>query len=215
MGTKTLRFMLVSVAVLALMLGGCRKQPTASSPTNGLPAGEVPQLADYPDQGLNLKQYINGMEKAGHNVVMWKDPSVDTSALADRPIYVDEIDARFVPKIDGYPHTPYSTMVKSTLRDTIKASKQKKPNAILVKGSLVEVNYGSKAARFLVGLGAGKASGGVVIEAFLPGKSKPFLRLYGRETASGGLFGGDSVALMNHIFTRNALQVGGVIDSAI
>ena len=84
-----------------------------------------------------------------------------------------------------------------------------------IEGSLVECNPGSRAARYLVGMGAGKAAVAGVIEVFEPGKKRPSLRLYARDTASAGGFGGDSVSMMNHIINVLAVRMTSVLEGRI
>jgi hypothetical protein len=66
-----------------------------------------------------------------------------------------------------------------------------------------------------VGFGAGKASGAVVCEVYEPGKSRPSMRIYARDRGSTGMFGGDSVAMLNHIFNQVAIRLGTTIEARI
>jgi len=80
----------------------------------------------------------------------------------------------------------------------------------------VECNPGSRAARAMVGLGAGKAGCGVVCEIYEPGASKPVIRIYTRDTASsGGVWGGDSVSMLNHILTVLATRLSAKIEEKV
>ncbi len=80
---------------------------------------------------------------------------------------------------------------------------------------MVECNPGNRAARYLVGFGAGKAAGAVVCEIYEPDKSRPCVRIYARDTGSMGMFGGDSVSFLNQIFEQVAIRLSTVVEARI
>ena len=80
---------------------------------------------------------------------------------------------------------------------------------------MVECNPGSRAARYWVGFGAGKAAGAVVCEVYEPGKTNPCIRIYTRDTGSMGSFGGDSVAMLNHILSQVATRLATTLNTTV
>lgn len=83
------------------------------------------------------------------------------------------------------------------------------PRALVIRGKVVELDPGSKAARYWGGFGAGAARAQVACEV-VDGASGEVLLRFTQERRSGfGVMGGDYVKLMN----RNLRQIGE--DTAI
>jgi hypothetical protein len=165
---------------------------------------------DYPDNTFPVKEYIQGMEKGGHNLLIWIDPSVNLSTY--RSVNVMDFDGRLLPQQDFFDYDPYINVFNSTFKSSLKLSQEESPNALVVEGAIVECNPGSRAARYWVGFGAGKAGGGVACEVYEPGASQPCIRIYTRDTASSGSFGGNSIAILNHIFSQLAIRLAAKLD---
>jgi hypothetical protein len=168
---------------------------------------------DYPDNTFPVKEYIQGMEKGGHNLLIWMDPSVNLSMY--RSVNVMDFGGRLLPQQDVFDYDPYINVFNSTFKGSLKLSQEESPDALVVEGAIVECNPGSRAQRYWVGFGAGKAAGGVVCEVYEPGASQPFIRIYTRDTASSGSFGGNSIAILNHIFSQLAIRLAAKLDTTI
>ena len=168
---------------------------------------------DYPDNTFPVKEYIQGMKKGGHNLLIWMDPSVDLSTYSS--VSVMDFGGRLLPQQDVFAYDPYINVFNSTFKSSLKLSQEESPDALVVEGAIVECNPGSRAARYWVGFGAGKSAGGVVCEVYEPGKSQPFIRIYTRDTASSGAFGGNSIAILNHIFSQLAIRLAAKLDTTI
>lgn len=168
---------------------------------------------DYPDNTFPVKEYIKGMEKGGHNLLIWMDPSVDLSAYSS--VSVVDFGGRLLPQQDVFDYDPYISVFNSTFKGSLKLSQEESPDALLIEGAVVECNPGSRAARYWVGFGAGKAASGVVCEVYEPSASQPCIRIYTRDTASSGAFGGNSVAILNHIFSQLAIRLAAKLDTTI
>ena len=173
----------------------------------------VLSFKDYPDNTFPVKEYIKGMKKGGHNLLISMDPSVDLSAYSS--VNVMDFGGRLLPQQDVFDYDPYISVFNSTLKGSLKLSQEESPDALVVEGAVVECNPGSRAARYWVGFGAGKAAGGVVCEVYEPGASQPCIRIYTRDTASSGAFGGNSIAIMNHIFSQLAIRLATKLDTTI
>jgi hypothetical protein len=168
---------------------------------------------DYPDHAFPVKEYIQGMEKGGHNLLIWTDPSVDFSAYSS--VNIMEFGGRLLPEQSAFSYDPYITLFNSTLKSTLRLTQEESPDALLIEGAVVECNPGSRAARYWVGFGAGKAGGGVVCEVYEPDKSQPCIRIYTRDTASSGSFGGNSVAILNHIFSQLGIRLAEKLNTTV
>jgi hypothetical protein len=168
---------------------------------------------DYPDNTFPVKEYIQGMEKGGHNLLIWMDPSVDLSMY--RAVNVMDFGGRLLPQQDVFSYDQYITLFNSTFKSSLKLSQEESPDALLIEGAVVECNPGSRSQRFWVGFGAGKAAGGVVCEFYEPGASQACIRIYTRDTASSGSFGGDSIAILNHIFSQLAIRLATKLDATV
>jgi hypothetical protein len=204
---RYIRYVIASSAVVALLMVGFLMEGEVSAQEAMI------SFKDYPDNTFPVKEYIKGMKKGGHNLLIWMDPSVDLSAYSS--VKVTEFGGRLLPQQDVFSYNPYINVFNSTFKSSLKLSQEESPDVLVVEGAIVECNPGSRAKRYWVGFGAGKAAGGVVCEVYEPGKSQPFIRIYTRDTASSGSFGGNSIAILNHIFSQLAIRLATKLDTTI
>ncbi|MFC1883454.1 DUF4410 domain-containing protein [Thermodesulfobacteriota bacterium] len=178
--------------------------------------GESPQVVsfkDYPDHELNLRGYIQGMSKAGHNILLWQDPSVDLSQYDS--VEIMAFGSRFLPVQNKFSYDPFIKNFDLALNRSLKLKAGQGPNALRIEGEVVECNPGSRAARYWVGYGAGKAGAGVICEVYLPDQTRPCIKIYSRDRASSGMWGGDSIAMLNSMFDRVATRVATALEARI
>jgi len=204
---RYLQYLISAVVIVGLLNGYatpalCKK---ASKPGKS--------YKEYPAHGFNAKQYVKGMKKGGHNILIWQDPSANLRKY--RSVDVADFGGRLLPAQTKFSYTPFIKQFNMTFQDSLKLTREKSPNALRIEGAVVECNPGSRAARYMVGFGAGKASGAVVCEVYEPNQSKPIIRIYARDRGSSGAFGGDSVAFLNHIFSQVALRVSALLEDRI
>ena len=212
MTVKTLFSMLFSMA-LGLTLTGC----AASNGGNGgapISASEVQVLSDYANNTFDKNGYLAGMEKSGHhNVFIWVDP---TSNMAQyKSINLGTFGTRLLPEQTKFSYDTFAASFNGNLKNAVALTKSTSPSALKVVGEIVTCNPGSRAARYWVGMGAGKAVGAVACDIYEPGKSKPSMRLYAWDTASVGGFGGDSFGMLNHIFNQIAFHMANTMNARI
>jgi len=209
--------LLIAVMILAgltLSLGCAGTQ----APTSSVAPGQVKLLDEYADHSFNPKAYIQGMQAAGHHLYLWKSPSADLSQYSG--FTFDDFMTRHLPKLNEkqkatFSYTTYAKKVANTLKNSLTVRDNAGSSTLILKGAVVECNPGSRAARYLVGFGAGKSAGAVACEVYEPGKTDPVIRLYARDTGSAGAFGGDSVAMLNHIFEQVSLRVSSALETRI
>jgi len=212
---RYLLYIIVSGLAIALMGAGVIAEDMPAS-TSGAAAGTgttpAPFISfkNYPDNVFNVREYIKGMQKGGHNLLIWRDPSVNLSQYSS--VKVTEFGGRLLPQQNVFPYDPYITVFNSTFRSSLKLSQTDAPNALLIEGAVVECNPGSRAARAWVGMGAGRAGGAVVCEVYVPRSSQPCMRIYTRDTASAG---GDSVAILNYIFSQLGLRLATTLNAQL
>ena len=171
------------------------------------------QFKNYPDHTFNVREYIQGMQRGGHNLLIWRDPSVNLSQYS--AVKVTDFGGRLLPQQNVFSYDPFIAVFNSTFRSSLKPSQADAPNALLIEGAVVECNPGSRAARAWVGFGAGKAAGGVVCEVYEPGKDQPCIRIYARDTASSGSYGGNSIAMLNNIFSVLAMRLATTLNTTL
>ncbi len=194
-------------AAVVFALNGCGGANSGGG--SSLAPDQVKALIDFPDKAFDAKAYVHGM--GGENrVYVWQDPAADLSGY--RSATMGRFSGRLLPAQDRFSYEPYIKSLEGAVRDSLDI---KSGGTLRIEGSLVECNPGSRAARYLVGMGAGKAAVAGVIEVFEPGKSRPSLRLYARDTASAGGFGGDSVGMMNHIINVLAVRLTTVLEGRV
>ena len=116
-----------------------------------------------------------------------------------------------------FSYDPYIALFNSVFRGSLslKQTQEESPDTLLIEGTVVECNPGSRAARYLVGFGAGKSACAVVCEVYEPGKPGPSIRIYTRDTGSIGAFGGNSAAMLNHIMTQIASRLAAALNTRI
>ena len=209
---------LVSGLTIALMSSGvfAEEYPSttsgAASATGTAPAPFI-SFKNYPDHAFNVREYINGMQKGGHNLLIWRDPSVNLSQYSS--VKVTEFGGRLLPQQNVFSYDPYIALFNSVFKSSYKPSQTDVPNALLVEGAVVECNPGSRAARAWVGMGAGRAGGAVVCEVYEPGKSQPCIRIYTRDTGSSGNWGGDSASMLNNILSQLATRLATTLNTTL
>lgn len=204
---------LISAAVMFALLNGCRSAPPAATPSTPGVQNTVKSFKDYPDHAFNPREYIRGMVKGGHNVLIWQDPSVDLRKY--RSVNVVDFGGQLLPVQNVFSYDPFVSSFNATFQSSLKLSKENSSDALLIEGAVVECNPGSRGARMWVGYGAGKAGGAVVCEVYEPNKSRPSMRLYLRDTSSGGSYGGNSLSMLNHIFFTVANRLNSVLQARI
>lgn len=211
---RYIHYLIVAVIATALMSTGAIAEDMPAS-TSGAATGagtaQAPFISfkNYPDHAFNVREYINGMQKGGHNLLIWKDPSVNLSQYSS--VKVTEFGGRLLPE-RGISCGTFIPQFNSTFRSSLKLPQTDAPNALLIDGAVVECNPGSAGARMWVGMGAGRAGASVVCEVYLPGSSQPCMRIYTRDTASAG---GDSVAILNYIFSQLGLRLATTLNAQL
>jgi hypothetical protein len=215
---RYLFYILVSGLAIALMGGGVFAEENPSTTSGATAAtGTTPapfiSFKNYPDHAFNVREYIEGMQKGGHNLLIWRDTSVNLSQYSS--VKVTEFGGRLLPQQNVFSYDPYITIFNSTFRSSLKLSQTNAPNTLLIEGAVVECNPGSRAARAWVGMGAGRAGGAVVCEIYEPGKSQPCIRIYTRDTGSSGSWGGNSIAMLNNIFSELAVRLAANLNTTL
>ncbi len=170
-------------------------------------------LKDYPDHAFNVREYISGMQKGGHNLLIWKDSAVNLSQYGS--VKVTEFGGRLLPQQNVFSYDPYIALVNSVFKSSLKLPQKDSPDSLLIEGAVVECNPGSRAARAWVGFGAGRAGCGVVCEVYEPGKPNPCIRIYTRDTGASGSWGGDSVAMLNNIMSQISTRLAATLNTTI
>ena len=213
--------LIVACVTIGVIGSGVMAQEKPSSPsdtatsTGSTPAtpGTFISFKNYPDQVFNVKEYTNGMQKGGHNLLVWRDSAVNLSQYSS--VKVTEFGGRLLPQQNVFSYDPYIALYNSVFRSSLKLPQNESPDAFLIEGAVVECNPGSRAARYWVGFGAGKAACAVVCEVYEPGKPNPCMRIYTRDTGSMGAFGGDSVRMLNHILSELGVRVATTLNTTV
>jgi hypothetical protein len=212
--TKLIFEVVILVCVGVIVAGCAGHAPPAGTTTSAATTpATLASFKNYPDHTFDAKGYTKGMVKGGHNLVIWKDPAINLSQYAS--VKLTEFGGRLLPEQKVFSYDPYIALFNSLLRSSLKMPKKDTPGALLIEGAVVECNPGSRATRYLVGFGAGKAACAVVCEVYEPGKTNPCLRIYARDTGSAGAFGGDSVRMLNHIMSELAVRVATSLNTTI
>jgi len=222
---RFLQYLMVTGIVIVWVSTGAIAEDTPSSASdNTLRAAEPSQAApspfttfkNYPDNSFHLKvkEYINGMKKGGHNLLIWRDPGANLSRYSSAK--VTEFGGRLLPQQTVFSYDPYIALFNSVFRSSLKLPQKDFPDSLLIEGAVVECNPGSRAARAWVGFGAGRAGGAVVCEIYEPGKASPCIRIYTRDTsAAGGNWGGDSSAMLNNILSQVATRLAMTLTTSV
>ncbi len=205
----------VSMAITLVHAGAIAQDKfTPNAAGSGQPASaSFKSFKDYPDYAFNVKEYINGMQKGGHNLLIWKEATVNLSQYSS--VRLTEFGGRLLPQQNVFSYDPFIALFNSVLRSSLKLRQEESPDFLLIEGAVVECNPGSRAARAWVGFGAGRAGGGVVCELYEPGRSNPCVRIYTRDTGASGNWGGDSAALLNNIMSQNAIRLATTLNNLI
>jgi len=210
--------LLILICVIAIG-AGCTKQvspvDTAATSTASTTATSMSfrTLKDYPDQTFSADQFTKGMMKGAHNLLIWKDPTTDLSQYAS--VKLTDFGGRLLPEQKEFSYDSYIAFFNSIFRSSIRVPQKDSPDALLIEGAVVECNPGSRTARYLVGFGAGRAACAVACEVYEPGKSTPCMRIYARDTASMGMFGGDSVGMLNNIMSVLGTRLATTLNTTI
>jgi hypothetical protein len=208
MDRKYIRYLVSGALVIALVSGlGSTPSATPSIQNSGK------SFKDYPNNTFNAKEYIQGMTKGARNVLIWQDPAADLKKY--RSVKVTDFGGQLLPVQNVFSYDPFVSSFNATFQGTIKLPKEESPEALRIEGAVVECNPGSRAARNLVGFGAGRAAGAVVCEIYEPGASRPCMRIYVRDTASSGSWGGNSLGMLNHIFYTVANRLSTFLEVRI
>jgi hypothetical protein len=168
---------------------------------------------NYPDHRFNYKAYARGMTKWGHNTLGWQAPDSDLTRYSG--VLLKDFGGRLLPVQNKFSYTPHIKTFNLSLSQALKLPRETGPDALRIEGAVVECNPGSRAARMWVGFGAGKAGVSAVCEVYEPGRTDPSIRIYGRDTASYGAWGGDSAGLLNHLFNQVAVRMAAALEARI
>lgn len=215
---RYVHYLIVAGIAIVLMSAGAIAEDNPASTSSAASntqatSTQFKSFKTYPDHTFNVREYIQGMQRGGHNLLIWKDPSVNLSQYS--AVKVTDFGGRLLPQQNVFSYDPFIAVFNSTFRSSLKPSQADTPNALLIEGAVVECNPGSRAARAWVGFGAGKAAGGVVCEVYEPGKDQPCIRIYARDTASSGSYGGNSIAMLNNIFTAVAINLATTLNTTL
>ena len=200
---------LVAVAVFALNgCGGTRSDGGAT-----LAPGQVSKLSDFNANQFNYRIYVKGMSKVARNTLSWQDPN---GHLGDfHFVKIEGPTDKYLPVNANFAHKSVVDTFGRSFNSYLDLKQKSTGKTLRVVLAVVECNPGSRAARYWVGMGAGKAAGTVVVEVYEPGKKMPSLKIYARDTASMGGFGGDSISMMNSIFEAIANRTTTVLEGRI
>lgn len=217
--------MITGIVIMLVSAGVAIAEDTPSStPDETAPAAAASQAApasfmtfkNYPDHTFHLKirEYINGMKKGGHNLLIWKESGSNLSQYSS--VKVTEFGGRLLPQQNAFSYDPHIALFNSVFRSSVRLPQKDSPDSLLIEGAVVECNPGSRAARAWVGMGAGRAGGAVVCEIYEPGKASPSVRIYTRDTsAAGGNWGGDSNMMLNNILSTVATRLAMTLTTTV
>jgi hypothetical protein len=206
-----LRYLMVTGIAIASVNTVAIAQEATSQATSA----SFTTFKNYPDNSFHLKvkEYINGMQKGGHNLLIWRDSSANLSQYGS--VKVTEFGGRLLPQQNVFSYDPYVALFNSVFKSSLKLNQKESSDALLIEGAVVECNPGSRAARAWVGFGAGRAGGAVVCEIYEPGKPNPSIRIYTRDTGASGNWGGDSNLMLNNILSTVATRLAGTLNTTI
>lgn len=196
------------VIVSGLFLLSC-----ATSPDPATLRGDMfKSYKDYPDHVFNVNEYVKGMKKGDHNLLIWRDTLADLSKY--KSVNITYFDGRLLPDQKDVSYLPYIKEFNKNFSQSFKIRKNDK-RGLRVEGAIVECNLGRPNVKAMFRTGEDKTYGGVVCEIYEPGSSIPVIRMFTRDTATGGAMADDSNALMNHIFQRTANRLSKNIELQI
>jgi len=193
---------------LALVFSGC-----ATSPDPATVRGDVfKNLKAFPDHSFNAKEYVEGMKKGGHKLLIWKDASVDFSKY--NSLNLTDFNGRLLPDQNEFSYTPYIKQFNSDFGKSF-AIRTNDPKGLRVEGGVVELNKGLPNAQSILRTGSDKTYAGVACEIYEPGGSVPVMRLFTRDCANGGYWGEGEDSMMNHILKTLASRLSKKIDRQV
>lgn len=222
---RFLLYLMVAGIFTAFVSTGTIAQDQPSSTSEETLSAEEPGQAasesyltfkNYPDHTFALKarEYIKGMQRGGHNLLIWRDPTVDFSQYAS--VVVTDFDGRLLPQQNVFSYDPFITIFNATFKGSLTLTQKDAADALLIEGAVVECNPGNRAARALVGFGAGRAGAAVVCEVYQPGEARPCIRIYTRDTsAASGNYGGNSVMILNNLTTVLAQRLAATLNTTL
>ena len=221
---RFVNYLMVAGIVITLVSTGAIAQDRPSSTSEDAVPATVPNQAapasfttfkNYADGTFHLraKEYVSGMQRGGHNLLIWKNPGLNLSQYSS--LKVMEFGGRLLPPQANFPYDPHVALFNSVFRSSLKLPQRESPDSLLIEGAVVECNPGSRAARALVGFGAGRAGCGVVCEVYEPGKAGPSLRIYTRETNASGNWGGDSFGMLNNLMSQIAVRLAQTLTTTV
>lgn len=207
---KNILYLLIVVAAV-FALNGCGGARSGGGAT--LAPNQVSKLTDFQPNSFNYKVYRAGMSKVATNTMYWQDPK---ARLGDyHSVKIEGPTDKYLPINANFVHQPYVTSFGKAFKANLDLKQSSSSKSLRLVLAVVECNPGSRAARYWVGMGAGKAAASVVVEVYEPGKTNPSLKIYARDTGSAGMFGGDSMAMMTHIYETMAVRVTTVLEGRI
>ncbi len=196
---------LISLLLVAIFLNGCRSTKGAGNIVNSQ------SFKDYPDHSFNAKAYVKGMSKGGHGVLIWQDPSANLKKY--KSVKVVKFGGRLLPSQTKFSYKPFIKNLNEIFDDNLGVKRGHRDKSLRIEGAMVECNPGNRAARMFVGLGAGKSAGAIVCEVYEPGKSKPCIRIYARDTAA--MSAADSISNLNNIFNQISFRITALLEQRI
>ena len=113
---------------------------TAPAQTASVPSSS---FKSYPDYSFHtkVKEYIQGMQKGGHNLLIWRDPAVNLSQY--KSIKTTEFGSRLLPEQNVFSYDPYIALFNSIFRTSLKLPQGESPDPLMIEGAVVECNPGS------------------------------------------------------------------------
>ena len=163
---------------------------------------------EYPDHAFNAKEYVKGMSKGGHSLLIWQDSSADLKKYKTANFV--KFEDRLLPTQDRFSYDPFIKNLNESFRNNLTIKQSTSKQSLRIELAMVECNPGNRAARLFVGLGAGKVAGSAVCEVYEPGKTHASLRIYARDT--GAMSGADSVSILNHIFSQVSFRIANALN---
>jgi len=198
----------IALFSMVIFLNGCKSTNSGSGTETAVYSQS---FKDYPDHSFNAKAYIKGMSKGGHGLLIWQDSSADLKKYPS--IAVSEFGGRLLPVQGRFSYRPFIKNLNSVFNDNLGIKRGTPGQSLHIKGAMVECNPGNRAARILVGMGAGKSAGAIVCEVYEPGKTSPSIRIYARDTAA--MSSADSISNLNNIFNQVSFRVAAVLEQRI
>ncbi len=194
---------LIALFFIMMSLNACK-----TSGNSGTSAA-IPSKSfkEYPDHSFNVKDYIYGMSKGGHGLLIWQNPSADLTKY--HSVNTVKFTKRLLPLQNRFSYDPFINNLNSMFNSNLTIKKSQTNTSLIIKGAMVQCTPGNRAARILVGLGAGKSAGAIVCEIYEPGKTIPSIRIYARDTAA--MSGADSISNLNNIFNQISFRVASVL----